>query len=134
MTRTLHQNKQLHALIGQLGISTDIKEGLVYQYTQERTPKSSEMNKQECQWLINELRGRVRDTKDKADHQRKTIISMSYQMGWEIEGGKADMERINNWCNQYGQFKKDFNKHTYQELVQLVTQFRKVVQSFLKDL
>ena len=61
---------------------------------------------------------------------------MAHEMGWQKADGKIDIERINNWCLAYGvgPEKKKFNDYKYHELPALVTQFKKVYQSFLKGI
>ena len=67
---------------------------------------------------------------DPCDLMRKKIISMAYTLNWTVynpnnpEKPKADMNRINKWCMQYGQYKKTLNQHTAKELPHLVSQFQ----------
>jgi hypothetical protein len=62
-----------------------------------------------------------------ADRQRKKIIAMMREIGYEYrnqphEGAKADMVRIKEWVLKYGYLKKDLNSYTVQELPKLVSQ------------
>lgn len=63
---------------------------------------------------------------DVADRQRKLIISHAYKLGWVTPAGKADMERIDRWCCQYGRFAQPLMVHNIEELAKLAAQFRKV--------
>jgi len=76
-------------------------------------------------WL-NRQAGNTKPTKDWRnsieDTKRKKVISLLKTIGYIKEGGKADMERINAWCEQRGKFKKQLNKHTSAELSKLIYQ------------
>lgn len=60
---------------------------------------------------------------DPCEKMRRKLISMAHTIGWQSKE-KADMNRINKWCVQYGQFKKELNEHTYDELTHLISQFQ----------
>lgn len=72
---------------------------------------------------------------DSDDKMRKTIISLAYQMQWAAAGDwRSAVDAINAFCNSpKGVFKKDLNKHTTKELNEVVTQFRQMHKSFLKQ-
>lgn len=57
--------------------------------------------------------------------RRKMISLFVHQMGYTLEG-------LNEWCKDYGKFKKDLKSHSYKELVDLVSQGEKVYLSYLK--
>jgi hypothetical protein len=106
MIRTIPQNKQLHTLLSKLKIDSNIKGLLVYQYTNERTANSSEMDVYECQNLINHLRSMLNQgyvqipnsdySKDEQhlDKKRKRLIAKFREMGYNTEDNRADMQRI----------------------------------------
>jgi hypothetical protein len=57
---------------------------------------------------------------------------MAHEMHWRISGtDKADMKKIDEWCKKSGQYHKQLNSHTLQELPFLITQFQEM---YLKDL
>lgn len=125
-------NKQLHLLLNQLKLNEQ-KKSLVFSFTNGRTESSRAMHHEESLQLIAWLRSQSKDT-DSNNRQRRLIIHYAHQMGWELEDGKADMERINAWCIKFGMFKKPLNDHDASELPKLVTQFEKVYLSFLKGI
>ena len=106
MIRTIPQNNQLHTLLSKLKIDSNIKGLLVYQYTNERTANSSEMDVYECQNLINHLRSMLNQgyvqipnsdySKDEQhlDKKRKKLIAKFREMGYNTEDNRADMQRI----------------------------------------
>jgi hypothetical protein len=63
--------------------------------------------------------------------------AMAHQMHWQIPnpkpGGKmlVDMVRVDNWCIQYSGFGKPLDEVPDHNLPSLVTQFKKVLNSFL---
>lgn len=142
MKRTLQQNKVLHAIIGQLGLSSELKEDLVFQFTGGRSIKSSEMLMEECRALINHLntikQQSVQVVKAPApvkyytpeEKMRRKIISIAHEMNWKQPSGKADMSRINEFCLQRGHAHKTLNDYTKAELPTLITQFEKLLKDY----
>lgn len=121
----------LHSLLSRTGLM-QMKAELVYGYSGNRTSSSKELTMMEAAALISYLKG-LPNEQAQCQLMRRKIIAKAHKMRWE-KNGKADMQRIENWCLQYGGFKKRLNDHTYNELVQLVTRFdnmyRKFVASF----
>lgn len=72
------------------------------------------------------------------DRMRKKIISLARTIGWQVENPedpwkpKPDMQRINNWCQKYGMYKKRLNDHSKKELIDILTQFEKMYAWKLK--
>jgi hypothetical protein len=144
MKRTLHQNKQLHAIAGKLNIQKDVMEDLVYQFTNERETSTKEMDMMECQALINHLRvmtgQRVevvptpapRRENSPENRMRKKVISLCYDLHMTLPGGKIDMARVNALCVEKGPAKKPLNACTKQELQVLITVVEKIVKSYLE--
>ncbi|MEO9257390.1 MAG: hypothetical protein ABI207_03350 [Crocinitomicaceae bacterium] len=71
---------------------------------------------------------------EEANKMRRKVIALFAKQGWKTPEGKSDMNRINNWCINYGKFKKSLNQHTTSELPQLISQVEKVYQSFIETL
>ena len=111
------------------------------QYSDGRTEHISELTTKEAFALIKSLYNPDPEMMDRFNAMRRKIISNAYEMGWVkvvVAGGKqelkADMDRIDQWCLQYGVIKKTLNKYTFAELSKIVTQFGKVHSDFLKQL
>jgi hypothetical protein len=134
----------LHALLAQTNLTAQ-KATIVESFTSGRTGHSSEMSNVEANEMMMYLRSqnpkptgampanKKKDANKKAaDKMRKSIISMAWQMMWVLNG-KCDIARINQWCIKYGYLKKPFNDYLYAELPALVTQFKAVYKSYLKD-
>ncbi len=132
MLRTPQQNARLHGLINELNIDADTKATLVHSHTDGRTSSSREMMNWECQNLIKFLEKQEKPKNDSADKMRKKIISICYEMGWTFDTGRINMERINNFCIKFGYLHKPLNDYSINELPELVTQFKKVLNSSYK--
>lgn len=123
-------NRKFHATLNQLGLMDD-KRDIIMEFTAGRTDSARALSNQELRELCEGLNvGRAIPPGDK---QRKAIISMAHEMNWR-KAGKADMPRINGWCNTYGYLKKDLNSYTVAELPKLVTQFKKAYKDHLNAL
>lgn len=152
---------QLFALLKKLGIDDAGRAQLVDQYTDGRSSSARDLRRPEILALIQSLQSQSSDGAplssrrgaggEVADKMRKRIISMAHEMGWELplaplafgEGPgvrqcsgkpKADMPRINAWCEKYGYLHKPLNSYTLQELPTLVTQFENMYQDFIKKI
>lgn len=130
MKRTVQQNKQLHTLLSKLKIDMDTKALLVFQYTDERTKNSSEMDIYECQNLINHLRrmlnqGYVQipsnncsDDEQHLDRKRKRLIARFREMGYNTVDNRADMQRINDTVKKH--WHKGLNQFNEAELSKII--------------
>jgi hypothetical protein len=85
------------------------------------------MTYQETNALIKRLQG-----ESPRDRMVGKMISMAHEMGWEIEGGKVDMIRLNSWCEKYGPSHKLLDQMNTYELTATVTVFEKVYLSFMR--
>lgn len=141
MIRTNSDNRQLHWYLGNLNIQNDVKEDLVYQFTNGRETRSSAMTSEECQALITYLRGLKRKLEapkptapakpDSPENKmRRKVISICHEMGWKLASGKIDMARVNEFCEKRGHKHKVLNFYTKEELPLLITQFEKVLKEF----
>jgi hypothetical protein len=138
MTITLAQNKQLHTLLS-LTRQMPYKADLVAAFTNGRTTSSKELHQLEALELINHLQQIARkaqtDTDNAANRMRRKLIAMAREIHWEEyycppksvkpTARRADMNRINNWCRQYGYLHKALNDYSYKELPALLSQFEK---------
>lgn len=131
MIRTATQNARLHFLTGQLNIDKEMKEDLVYQFTNGRETSSAKMDIRECQALINHLGSLNKENSDKGDKMRKKILSIVHELGWETPTGKIDWKRLNDYLNKYGYLHKHLNDYQYHELPKLVTQFENLQKTTL---
>jgi len=125
-TRTKEQSIRLHTIIGKLGITPEIKEELVYNITQGRASSTKDLTHLECDTLIKTLQPNVPIEGDK---QRKKILSIVHELGWETPTGKIDWNTLNPYLLKYGYLHKSFNDYTPKELPTLVTQFENLLRS-----
>jgi hypothetical protein len=139
-TETTYADKKKLASIGalctRLYIDKEAKKVMVAGFTNGRAESSKYLLPAEADAMINHL-GRLlpKTNDDVSQKMRRKIISMAHELHWHLPGtSKADMQRINNWCCKYGQYKKELDKHTYKELVNLVGQFENMYNYTLKNL
>lgn len=135
---TTQQNKTLHALLAQTGLSAH-KANLINGITKGRTESSKQLSNFEANELLAYLRTQLHNKRqalnsidEKANRMRKKIISLAWQMNWVNNSGACDIPRINNWCIKYGYLHKPFNNYIYAELPKLLTQFENLYNSYLK--
>ena len=140
MTRTKQQSRAIYSLFNKLNIDDLTKETLVLSFTDNRTTHTSELNYNEAAELIKSLNKELQKNNNsdfwKGDKMRKRIFSLFYTYSWTIfKQGKeiVDVERLNKWMLKYSYLKKPLNKYKYSELPELVSQFEKVVKSFIES-
>ncbi len=84
--------------------------------------------------FLNEVYNSHSKSADKAVKQRRKIIALFCQMGYVTQDVKPDMQRINQWCVQYGHLHKPLNDYHAADLTRLVTQANQVYSTFIHDL
>lgn len=122
--------KQLMAMLTKTNLQGR-RHAIVWDYSKGRTESSKELTYSEINDIIRDLEKGFKEL-DRADKMRKKIISQAHEMGWELTGHKADMARINAWCEKFGYLHKPLNNYSYTELPLLVTQFESVYTSFIE--
>lgn len=128
--RSTAQNREFHALISKLGINHDEKGDLVDQYTRGRTKKSSEMFFYEMEHLLRSLRLVAPKGSSGDNHMRRTVFSIAHQLGWETGDGHVDTDRLFHFIESRGVHKKPLKDHNHRELIDLVSQMRKILESY----
>ncbi|MBK7097884.1 MAG: hypothetical protein IPH58_05470 [Sphingobacteriales bacterium] len=145
ITRT--QNKILHSLLNQAALMPH-KESLVQAYSNGRTGSSRELTATEANSLIHYLKGEANQRqaaaldaeRDACNRMRRKIIAKAHLMQWQLPATqpnskpRADMQRIDRWCLQYGGFGKPLNAHNRSELAKLVTRFDNMYRKFVKNI
>ena len=133
MKRTSEQNKRLFALLYRLGWTEDRGE-FVLSFTNGRTTSTAQMNREECESLIQHLQSFV--TKSESDREkdkkRKKVIAIAHNLGWKLPSGKVDISSIQNFINEKGVVKKPFNEYNLMELSKLIYQFEKIYEYTIK--
>lgn len=67
----------------------------------------------------------------KCNVMRRKLIAILTKVGY-TKDNKADMERINNWCQTHGYLHKPLNDYKYNELPKLIAQAESMYAKFLK--
>lgn len=128
---TQGQIKLIKTLQRQLNIPDEVYRELLHNGTSGRTTRTTELQQQEAAALITALQAESTKDKDAADVMRKKIISMAHRLGWKQQGTeRADMQRIDNWCQTSGYLHKPLNSYSYAELPKLVSQFTQMYLSY----
>jgi hypothetical protein len=132
MLRTPKQNARLHQLLTKLNIDAELKQEMVYTFTDGRTKSSKELEYREATNLIKHLERSADQVKvpynapDKtADRMRKKFLSVCHNLGWVTSSG-LDWKHINDWLLKYGYLHKSLNNYTTAELPGLITQIEKL--------
>ena len=131
------QIKRLHLLLNHTNLMWQ-KQNLISSFTNGRTEHSKEMSGTEITELIRYLEEQNKDN-DKVyrnkqmDRMRKKILSYVYEMKWAKPGDwTTALKQIDEFCTgKHGMYKKALQKHSYQELVNVVTQFGNLYMKFL---
>jgi len=124
--------KRMMAMLTKHGLQGR-RHAFCWEFSQGRTESSKELYNDEVLAIINAIENHFQ-IEDKADVMRKKIIALAHDMHWQLSSGKADMQRVNNWCIEKGPYKKALNKHTIKELSTLVSVFEKVYKDYMKKL
>jgi hypothetical protein len=130
-TRTAAQSKHLFAVLKLLGLM-HYRDALALEFSEGRTSSTKLLTKSECSELISKLQEQVPRTenfkKPKPSKARRKFFALFHNLGWELENGKLDYRRINNWCLKYGSPKKGLKDILEEELPGLITQLEKILQ------
>lgn len=108
------------------------KAGIVMEFSGGRVSSTKELNVEEADSLIQYLQTQVstpvKFVPKSGERQRRHIIAMFHEMGYQLDNGKIDMEAVNAWCVQHGYLHKVLNSYAEDELPLLVTQCKKYLE------
>ncbi len=128
----------LNTLVSKLNIDKESKAIMVSGFSGQRCSSSKDLFTREAAAMIshlNALAGNNPVKDEQANKMRRKIIAYAHEMHWHIAGTqRINMDHLNNWCKQYGMYKKELNKHSLAELPNLLTQFEFVHKDFLSKL
>ncbi|MCZ2393398.1 MAG: hypothetical protein LC105_06060 [Chitinophagales bacterium] len=122
--------------IKQTGADIDRKE-LIADFTEGRTDSLRDLSPLEYRELcrsLNALLGHKQVPHERKNQMRRKLIATLCQCGFVNADNKPDMERIQNWCVQYGHAGKQLNDHTYKELQKLITQAEIMLKKHIERL
>lgn len=71
---------------------------------------------------------------DRELKQRRKVIALFAQMGYVTAELKSDMQRINQWCVQYGHKHVELNHYHGADLTKLVSQAQEAYNTFIHDI
>ncbi|WGQ12969.1 hypothetical protein [Sphingobacterium faecium] len=134
ISSTKKQNAMIGYLVSRLKLDDDTKEEIIYSYTDGRTTSIRELQFEEAKEVIKALTSGHVQFQSPANKMRRKILSMAHEMSWELPSGKIDMQRVNNWCINYGYLAKRLDKYTDSELPALVSAFENMYLKHLKGI
>lgn len=120
------------AICSRVRIDAEQKAAMVAGFSNGRCTSSKGLYQEEADAMIKYLQQQYPAGPDKREKMRRNILAMAHEMGWKLDNGKADMDRINLWCQKFG--KKNLNQYSYGELPKLVYAFKQVYHHFLNHL
>jgi len=114
---------------------------VVFDFTNGRKQSLSELSDHEfrelCQHmsrLVTAVRPEAQGSEfERANKMRRKLIAILTKVGY-TKDNKADMERINNWCETHGYLHKSINDYEYKELPKLIAQAENMYWKFLKKI
>jgi acyl transferase domain-containing protein len=120
MSTISNKQKQYAARLLREASLWDDREDALLQLTNGRTGSIRELTAAEANKLIQMLRDPQERVKDS---MRKKLLSYAHQLRWwqQNKPGHVDLEKVDNWCQHYGIYKKKLNEHTMKELAALVS-------------
>lgn len=123
---TNKQLSKLHTLLAQSGM-TDSKKQLVFEVSGRRTVSSKELTYKEVVSLIEYLEDILGTEK-----MRRKIFALAYEAGiiygYTPEDKKMNAAKLNIFLAERGAVKKELNKMSKAELLQVVNQFASIVK------
>jgi hypothetical protein len=131
--------KELVALVFSNRVKSKFsKEELVMRFTNGRTDSMSAMYEAEAINLhkfVKALMAELNTANSSVDDERrKKILSHAHAMGWRLDNGKVDLDRIDEWLlSDKSPFKKRLNELTSAELSKVIHITGKMKTEHLKQ-
>jgi hypothetical protein len=139
----------IHALLVKRDL-LEHKAEIVEKFTEGRTRSSRELTMSEARALIGQLGGASTgsgsstgsdtqkastgsyssETDPSHIRQVRYIMAMAHEMGWQKEGKKIDMARLDAWCISHGHGHKALREYSTAELPKLVTQMQLMLTDY----
>jgi hypothetical protein len=135
------QVKAIHAILARKGLM-DQKQEIISSASSGRTQHSRELSYYEAFDLLKTLNDQELEEKTRKQRMINSLIAMAHEMGWitkkmvltkcGVINSGYDYSLLHSWLEN-NVFKKKLNEHSYQELTILVSVFKKVYYSWLKN-
>lgn len=115
--------RQVMTLLGQQKIDEDTRHEMVYTFTGGRTTSVTDLSPQELQEFCNRLQNKVNsgDLEILMRQKRSTVLTIATRTGIKEPDSWS---KFNLWMNNSSVFKKSLNLYNFDELDQLIRQFR----------
>lgn len=121
--------KQVMTLLGQQGIKDETRHEMVYEFTNGRTTSIADLSPRELQQFCDRLQQKCNsaDQEILMRQKRSVVLTIATRTGIK----EADSwSKFNLWMNNSSIFKKPLNSYSFEELDQLIRQFRGLESNF----
>lgn len=139
---TRDQVVAFHALLKKHGLS-DEKASIVRQLSNGRATSTRDLYEEEIQGWINAMNRQRPEQEDPRQKMINSLVAMAREMGVVVRRNmigadgkieyKSDYSRLNQWMQESSYLKKPMKDYSYEEFPKLVSQYKAVYQSWLKN-
>ncbi|MDP2061330.1 MAG: hypothetical protein U1C58_06180 [Flavobacteriaceae bacterium] len=121
--------KQLMTLLGRAGIREEARREMIYNFTGGRTQSARDLNTKELLSLCNKLQANQQQDQIELIMRRKrsVVLTIATRTGIKEPNGWS---KFNLWMKNRSIFKKELHNYDFDELDQLVRQFRGLEANF----
>lgn len=127
-------------LVVKAGLTEGDKEEIAFSFSNNRTGSFSKLLPDESRGVIKYLLNLNNIERSPADKMRGKILSLAHEMHW-TKSGKADIDKVNNWCVKYSGLKLPLRhvpgkglpdgQIADKDLPKVVTAFKNMVDTYL---
>lgn len=126
----------LFSALKEIGYPLD-RDDLIHQFTSGTQTSLKKLTPTEYRdiltWMNLQLSNHRTKRNYKETRQKRKVIALFCQMDY-LKEDKADMDRINAWCESHGHLKVKLNGYSGTNLTKLVSQAERVYTSFISAL
>lgn len=124
--------KQLMTLLGKAGIKEELRYEMVYHFTNGRTQSVRDLTPKELAAMCEELQSRFMASDLEIQMRKKRSIVLTIATRTGIKSATSWIE-FNNWMLHRSIYKKELHAYDYDELDDLIVQFRGLESNYQKS-
>lgn len=124
--------KQLMTLLGKAGVNDETRREMIFNFTNGRSESVKDLNERELQLLCNELQSRFLASDYEIQMRKKRSIVLTIATRTGIKSATSWNE-FNKWMLNSSIYKKELHAYDYEELDQLIKQFRGLEGNYKKS-
>lgn len=124
--------KQLMTLLSKAGVNDEARREMIYNFTNGRSESVKDLNERELQLLCNELQSRFlsSDYEIQMRKKRSIVLTIATRTGIKSATGWSE---FNKWMLNSSIYKKELHAYNYEELDELIKQFRGLEGNYQKS-